>query len=136
PARNRVYLNRGIKNGMPVFEDITITAGLGQSVPTKSPHVEIQDFDNDGLPDIFLSAAWKENGTVVPLIFRNTGIDKKRIPHFEPIRPIQPGMIYFPAAPTADFNNDGKLDILLVSWFPSEPSHLLANRTSGGNWLS
>jgi len=135
PARNKVYLNHGLKNGLPVFEDATERVGLAQSVPAKSPHIEIQDFDNDGLPDIYVSAAWKHDDQVIPLIYRNDGIRKGGLPHFVPIRAIQPGMVYFPAGPTADFNGDGKLDIFLVSWFPSESSRLLKNQTKGGNWL-
>ncbi len=135
PARNKVYLNHGLKNGLPVFEDATEKAGLAQSVPAKTPHVEIQDFDNDGLPDIYTTAAWKEGDQVIPLIYRNEGIRKDGYPRFAPIRAIKPGMVYFPAGPTADFNSDGKLDIFLVSWFPSESSRLLKNQTKSGNWL-
>jgi hypothetical protein len=135
PARNKVYLNRGLKDGEPVFEDVTEKVGLGSAVPTKSPHVEIQDFDNDGLPDIYFSAAWKTGNTVMPLIYRNTGTDHDGIPHFSPIGDLKEKMIYFPAGPSADVNADGKLDLFLVSWFPSEPSHLLLNVSKTGNWL-
>jgi enediyne biosynthesis protein E4 len=135
PSRNKVFLNRGVRNGIPGFEDITAKAGLSQSVPTKSPHVEIQDFDNDGLPDIYTSAAWKSGAKVTPLIYRNTGIQKDGVPQFAPLQKITSDMIYFPAGPTADFDRDGKLDILLINWFPAESSHLLKNVTSAGNWL-
>jgi len=135
PARNKVYLNRGLKGGEPVFEDVTEKAGLGTAVPTKSPHVEIQDFDNDGLPDIYFSAAWKTGNTVIPLIYRNTGMDHDAIPHFSPIGDLKAKMIYFPAGPSADVNADGKLDLFLASWFPSESSHLLLNVSKSGNWL-
>ena len=47
PVANRLYINRGITKGVPTFEDITDKAGL-VPLPLKSPHVEIQDFDNDG----------------------------------------------------------------------------------------
>src|SRR5262249_33867874 len=49
PAPIRLYLNRGIKNGVPKFEDVTEAAGL-KPLAMKAPHVEIQDFDNDGWP--------------------------------------------------------------------------------------
>ncbi len=135
PARNKVFLNQGLKNGVPVFEDATEKVGVAPGVPAKSPHIEIQDFDNDGFPDIYTSAAWKDGDQVIPLIYRNEGIRKDGFPHFTPIRAIKPPMIYFPTGPTADFNGDGRLDIFLVSWFPSESSHLLKNQTKAGNWL-
>jgi len=57
-ARNRVYLNRGLKRGVPRFEDVTSCVGFPAAVPVKCSHVEIQDFDNDGWPDVYFSAAW------------------------------------------------------------------------------
>ncbi len=135
PAQNKVYINHGLKSGVPVFADATEKAGLAHSVPAKTPHVEIQDFNNDGLPDIYTTAAWKEGNQVIPLIYLNEGMQKDGFPRFKPIRIIKRGMIYFPTGPTADFNGDGKLDIFLASWFPAEPSHLLRNQTKGGNYI-
>ena len=37
--------------------------------------------------------------------------------------------------PSGDFDNDGKLDMFLPSWWPEAPSLLLRNETPGGNWL-
>jgi len=51
-ARNRVFLNEGLRQGLPQFREITREAGLADIVPARCPHVEIQDFDNDGWPDI------------------------------------------------------------------------------------
>ena len=42
---------------------------------------------------------------------------------------------YAAAAPTADFNGDGKLDVFLASWWPEQSSLLLQNETRGGHWL-
>lgn len=48
----RLYLHRGLDpRGNPHFEDVTESSGL-TGLPTKAPHVEIADFDNDGWPDI------------------------------------------------------------------------------------
>jgi hypothetical protein len=44
-------------------------------------------------------------------------------------------IIYTAAAPTADFNADGKMDIYLSSWWTEAPSILLKNETQGGHWL-
>lgn len=135
PARNRIYINQGIKNGIPQFQDVTIAAGFGENIPAKSPHVEIQDFDNDGWMDIYVSAAWKRQGSILPVIYRNQGPDKNGIPHFSASHPMKPPMIYFPSGPTSDFNLDGRVDLFLVNWFSGETSHLLVNRTKAGNWL-
>ncbi len=135
PAKNRIYINRGLKNGIPQFQEVAAKVGLHQNIPAKSPHVEVQDFDNDGLPDIYLSAAWKNGRNVVPLIYRNRGIQKDGLPYFQAVQEIKTPMIYFPAGPSADFNQDGKMDIFLVNWFRGETSHLLQNRTKTGNWL-
>ncbi len=135
PARNRLFINKGMKNQMPQFEDVTSKVGFAESVPAKAPHVELQDFDNDGWMDIYISAAWKEDGKVIPLIYRNQGIQQNGLPLFSPTRPVKSPMIYFPSGPTADFNLDGKVDIFLVNWFAGETSHLFVNRTNGGNWI-
>src|SRR5204863_134205 len=44
-------------------------------------------------------------------------------------------IIYMAAGPTADFDRDGKLDIVLTNWWIESPSLLLRNETPGGNWL-
>jgi len=124
----RVYLNQGLTGPDPTFTDITTTAGM-PGLPTKAPHVEFQDFDNDGWLDI-LTTASAGNGTL-PAIFRNTGTTS---PAFE----TPPGIgdpQYWVTGPTADYDRNGTLDIMLIEWFPSLPSILLSNGTQGGNWL-
>ena len=44
-------------------------------------------------------------------------------------------IIYSAPGPTADYDNDGRLDMFLASWWPEIPSMLLHNETRGGNWL-
>jgi len=129
-ARNRIFLGDG-KGG---FRDITKEAGLGDVVPTKCPHVEVQDFDNDGWPDIYTSAAWMDGDRVVPLIYRHTGV-KDGIPRFEPIRPIKAPMVYYPAGPTADYDGDGRLDIFLINWFAGRRCTLLRNESPKRHWI-
>jgi hypothetical protein len=70
----RLFLNRGIDAVLPKFEDVTERAGL-VPLPMKSPHVEIQDFDNDGWPDIYTSIVkFDAQGQTHPVIFRGLGI--------------------------------------------------------------
>ncbi len=137
-ARNRVYLNEGIRDGVPHFHDVTAEVGFPAEVPTRCPHVEIQDFDNDGWPDIYFSAAWLDgDGKVTPLVFRNVGINAERgMPRFVPPRKIDAPMVYFPAGPSGDFDADGRLDLLLVNWFAGNHTRLLRNECGGDNgWL-
>ena len=134
-ARNKVFINDGLKDGMPQFRDVTKEVGLADTVPIKCPHVEVQDFDNDGLPDIYMSAAWMDDkGNITPLIYKNVGI-KDGLPRFAPPRPIKGPMVYYPAGPTLDFDNDGRLDIFLVNWFQGNHCRLLQNQAAKKNWL-
>ncbi len=158
PASIRLYLNRGIKDGVPTFEDVTEAAGL-KPLAMKAPHLEIQDFDNDGWPDIYVSIVKFAGGKPYPMIYRNQGV-KDGIPRFSDDawgvndfptaqdRAVKGGtagffkrmldekkIIYMAAGPTADFDRDGRLDIFLANWWTESRSLLLRNETQGGNWL-
>ena len=39
------------------------------------------------------------------------------------------------AAPSCDFDRDGRLDLFLANWWVESPSLLLRNETPGGHWL-
>lgn len=133
-ARNRVFLHEGVRDGVPRFREITREAGLGEIVPAKCPHVEIQDFDNDGWPDLYFSAAWLDDGAITPLVLRHTGL-RDGIPRFEPPRPVSAPMVYFPAGPSCDFDADGRLDLFLINWFSGNHSRLLRNESAPRRWL-
>jgi hypothetical protein len=134
-ARNKVYLNGGLKDGIPQFRDVTEEVGLGAIVPVRCPHVEIQDFDNDGWPDIYVSAAWLDDkDRVTPLIYRHQGL-RDGLPRFVPPRPIDGPMVYYPAGPSGDYDNDGRLDLFLVNWFAKNHCRLLHNETPPRSWL-
>jgi len=157
PIAIRLYLNRGVKDGVPKFQDVTDAAGL-KPLNMKSPHVEIQDFDNDGWPDIYLSIVKFADGKPYPMIYRGLGT-KDGVPHFSDAAwtannfptpadlaagkrtdlldktSRETKMIYMAAAPSADFDRDGRLDLFLANWWAESPSLLLKNETPGGNWL-
>ncbi len=157
PAAIRLYLNRGVKDGVPTFEDVTDAAGL-TPLAMKAPHVEIQDFDNDGWPDIYTSIVKFAGDKPCPVIFRNLGLQggiprfsneawavndypnaedkaiKRSGTQFDKILKDKK-IIYMAAAPSADFDRDGKLDLFLGNWWPESHSLLLRNETPGGNWL-
>ncbi len=145
-ARNKVYLNEGIHGGVPRFRDVTEHVGLDVIVPARCPHVEIQDFDNDGWPDIYISAAWRdEAGNVVPLVYHNRGINAKMgLPRFFPSRPAglstiadsSGAMVYYPAGPSGDYDNDGRIDLFLINWFEGNHCRLMRNTSNAGHWLT
>lgn len=127
----RLYLNRTQTVGQPQFEDVTEAAGL-TPLPTKAPHVEFADFDNDGVLDILTSASAGDGSG--PAIFRGTGI-VDGIPRFETPTGLGSDQ-YWTTAPTVDINRDGRLDLLAVEWFSTSPSLLFLNESASGNWLS
>jgi len=137
-ARNRVFLNEGLKGGVPQFRDVTGQAGLPAALPNKSPHVEVQDFDNDGWPDIYLSTAWlDEDGSVTPAVYRNLGA-AGGVPKFKPIRELKSGdnIVYYPAGPSGDYDADGRIDLFLINWFRGNHCRLLHNESAPENrWL-
>ncbi len=147
-ARNRIYLNTGLKDGVPQFRDVTEKAGLPQAMTNKSPHVEIQDFDNDGWPDLYFSTATLTgDGDITPLIYRNLGTKKAGgVPEFEVLSGSPTGnrakgeVVYFPAGPSADYDRDGRIDLCLINWFRGNHTRLLRNESTiegsrTGNWL-
>ena len=155
PVGPRLFLNRGA--GTPRrFEEATAAAGL-KPLAMKCPHVEIQDLDNDALPDILVSVTKFHGDATRPIVYRNTGI-RDGVPTFvldgwdvntfpEPHETTKPNarfyedmlrdrrITYSATAPTADFDDDGRLDIFLASWWPEQRSQLLRNETRGGRWL-
>lgn len=157
PVANRLYLNRGVVDGKLAFEDVTDAAGL-KPLPMKAPHVEVQDFDNDGWPDLLMSLIKFADGVPHPLIYRNLGV-RDGLPRFEERamavndfptaedkavsrtgaffdKMVQERKVLYTApAPSGDFDNDGRQDIFFASWWAKAPSLLLHNETPGGKWL-
>jgi enediyne biosynthesis protein E4 len=154
----RLYLNRGVSGGLPRFEEVTAAAGL-VPLPMKSPHVEIQDFDNDGRMDIYTSIVkFNASGTPFPVIFHNQGnsggvprlaefalgvndfpteADKKDgdvgavFARMEKEHKI----VYMAPGPSGDYDRDGRLDLFLANWWVNSRSLLLKNESPAANWL-
>lgn len=152
----RLFLNRSAGSKV-AFEEATSQAGLPK-LPMKAPHVELQDFDNDGRVDLYASVVKFANGKPYPLVFRNTA-KAGQPPKFETaalavndfptpaeremssVGPFFDHMIadgkiiYMAPGPSCDYDRDGRLDMMLVNWWPESRSLLLKNETPSGNWL-
>lgn len=160
PNPIRLFRNLGSTPERVRFQEVTEQVGIVK-VPMKVPHVEIRDFDNDGWPDLYTSVVTFRDGKVHPAIFRNLGGAYGNLPRFQETafvhRPDFPGpedfvpgertrsfyerlvanrkVLYFAPGPSGDFDNDGRLDLFLPSWWPKAPSLLLRNETRAGNYL-
>ena len=160
PNPIRLFLNLGSTPDRVRFREVTREAGIA-NYPMKVPHVEIRDFNNDGWPDLYTAVVTFKGGRTHPAIYKNLGELRGGVPQFAETafvhRPefptdddYHPGMksgefydrlvaarkvAYFAAAPSGDFDNDGRLDLFLGSWWPKLPSLLLRNETPSGNYL-
>ena len=125
------------------FEDVSMRAGLGVETRYVSWGAGIQDFDNDGLPDLFwvTGGVYPEVEKVFPgkpyktprVLFRNLGNGK-----FEELIGVGGPAIgeahCSRGVAFGDFDNDGDVDILIMN--VNEPPSLLRNDvTGGGHWL-
>lgn len=153
----RLYLNRGVKDGLPTFENVSDKVGL-VGLALKSPHVEIQDFDNDGWPEIYTSIVKFAEGRPYPFVFKNSGV-KDGLPQFScdalaandfptaedkaigssgkffDKMEAEKKIVYSAPGPVCDYDRDGRLDMFLPNWWVGLRSLLLKNETPSGNWL-
>jgi len=141
PAHQHLFLNGGLRDGVPQFREATREAGLAYEFPSWTPehshlkhaHAEIADLDNDGWPDILVAATWDDGGTKQPFICRNLGVRDGQVRFGVP--PVAKGNAYYADGPVADFDRDGRLDFFFGSWLPGHASPLFLNRTPARHWL-
>ena len=153
----RLYLNQGLDQGQPRFVDVTESCGL-VPLPMKSPHVEVQDFDNDGWPEIYTAMVKFVGNKTYPVIFKNLGIENG-LPKFREdalaVNDVPTAadraqadvgaffarleqehkIVYTAPGPTCDYDRDGRLDMFLANWWVNSRSLLLRNESAAGNWL-
>jgi hypothetical protein len=129
--------------GKGSFRDITIRAGLGVETRFVCWGAGIADFDNDGLPDLFIATGmlYPEMEKILPqfpyrtprVLFRNLGGGKFE----ELLDEAGPGVGAVHSSrgvAFGDFDNDGDVDLLIIN--VNEPPSLLRNDVTGGNhWL-
>jgi hypothetical protein len=138
-----LYRNDGKGN----FDDVTIRSGIGVDTRFIAWGTGIVDFDNDGLPDIFVVT-----GNVYPeieraiqqypfktprLLFRNLGAGPEGVKFEELLDEAGPGVSATHSSrgcAFGDFDNDGDMDIVIFNM--NEPPSLLRNDVTGsGHWL-
>jgi hypothetical protein len=142
PARLHLWVNRGVKGGDPNLEEVSRSAGMGdlfppgtRAEPIKCAHVALLDMDNDGRRDIVLSVIYRgDRGRIQPVVVRNLTPPRGPLRFSRP--PFEKMVGYYAAAPTTDFDRDGRIDVFLASWFEHLPNHLFRNVTDAGNWLT
>ncbi len=109
---NKLYLNKGDLR----FEDITSSAGVtGEGRWSRG--VSVVDINNDGLQDIYVCATLSTDAKKREnLLYVNTGVDNKGVPHFKNMAP-EYGLADTSHATMAaffDYDNDGDLDMYLL----------------------
>ena len=129
-------------DGTGLFEEVSLRTGLGVEIRYICWGTALEDFDNDGWPDIVMitgniypevAARFPEWPYRTPrLFYRNLRNGK-----FELIDDAGPGMTSphsSRGSAYGDFDNDGDVDILIMNM--NEPPSLLRNDLSGDNtWL-
>ena len=132
---NRLFRNMG----GAIFDDITQRSGISQlAAQYVSWGTGAQDFDNDGLLDLFIV-----HGGLIHMvpqehsIFRNLGkgkfadVSATAGPFFDAktgVKSVGRGAAF------ADYDNDGKIDVFIVNL--GAPAVLLRNTTAGaGHWI-
>jgi len=142
PARLHLFVNRGVQRGEPDLVEMSRNAGIGdlfprgtRAEPIKCAHVALIDMDNDGRRDIVLSLIYRDSrGRVQPVVLRNLTPPRGKPKFSKP--PYEHMTGYYAAAPTTDFDRDGRIDLFLASWFEHLPNYLFRNVTDAGNWLT
>jgi len=120
---SQLFLNKG--NGR--FEDISEQAGI-RAHPGKGMGVAVADYDNDGLPDIFVA-----NDKLFNFLFHNKGHNRTDEVAFEAgvALPEHGNLISGMGTDFRDLNNDGYPDIALAA-LQNETFPVFQNNGRGG----
>jgi len=111
PANDKLYRNDGIKNGHPVFTDVSMKAGIKED--GYGLGVSVSDLNTDGYPDIFVSNDFvsnddfwlnNKNGTFTNMLDASTKHQSYSSMGCD----------------AADINNDDKIDFASVDMMPED----------------
>jgi hypothetical protein len=135
----RLYVNEGVRDGLPSFRQVTAECGIEGALPAKgitdlavkAGNLAIADLDNDGWKDLWVGVIRKAaDGTLQPLVYRNAGAGL--VPKFEK-PPLDRIVGYYATAPVGDYDRDGRLDLFMAAWFKwDETPSILVVRVKGG----
>lgn len=109
PSNDRLYENVGVKNGHPVFENVTLRSGI-----TKEGHglgLCVADLNQDGWLDVYCANDFVSNDVIWINNHDGTFIDKST----EFLRHTSYNSM---GVDIQDFNNDGRSDICVVDMLP------------------
>lgn len=109
PSNDRLYRNIGIENGHPVFEDVTLSAGI-----VKEGHglgLCVTDLNQDGWLDVYCANDFVSNDVIWINNHDGTFIDKSA----EFLKHTSYNSM---GVDIQDFNNDGLSDICVVDMLP------------------
>jgi len=126
------YMNQG-ENGAPAFGDPMVIKPEGGAFPTR-PSPYVVDWDGDGKRDLLVGS---EEGKI--FFYSNIGTDKE--PRYGKGLPLTAGGEEIKEGSraridVADWNNDGKLDLLVGNFYHVEDESEPNGRKYGGNvWL-
>lgn len=109
---NRLFRN-DYQNNRPHFVDVTLTSGITNNALNFGLSVAVSDLNNDGWPDIYTSSDYTEQDCLY--------INNKNGTFSESIRKsIKHISKYSMGSDIADYNNDGRPDILTLDMLPED----------------
>ncbi len=111
--RNPAFSNKLFRNDNGHFTDVSREAGISSNVLSFGLGVSVSDFNDDGWPDIYVTNDFNEPD----YLFINNGNGT----FTEKLRDCMDQVsLYSMGCDAADFNNDGKIDLLTLDMLPED----------------